>query len=702
MKRNYIGNKLRSLKKNKVVFNQFVISVAILLSVTFLSNFFLYFYFNNVLNDFYAGYVQIKNTEVVNRVSELRLRCSKVATQLMNEKSVANVLYNNQSDYLEISSAIKSINSIKAYNDIAVVTIYNEKEKLIWQDSEMLPKKYDDYIKTNKSVQYIIEAYENNDNFINTNDGNNVIAYTFKDYRGYYVIMYFNENYFAKTLFNSDKPIEYTSTLYFKDRAIANSSNADVEIDLKNIESSMKLKKNIYTYTDMKSSIVYVYTKIDNFICLSKIDYASVMKNAKRLNFVIWISTLLLLIFEIIIIYSLSDKFKGVIQEQIKSNKFVKDKYNIMKTDKAIYNLLNHEDIGISDRKLLGEYFKNDRKCRIMTFFLEDLSDSEYDDFELFVYGIINIMEESFSVLGTCKASSIASQNIGLMLTSDRTITDVEIEDKIDELRKVIDSYIGLTFSVFISTEKENIDDCIENISKYVSMSRYRFIVGQKSTIFEKDIPNCEVDSSYPEDIQRKIIASINENNTEEFEKNMNGFIESITINNYGMAQEWLLILFINIIKASQIAVNFDMINRLSTCNTLSGTVDIMKSTVYPHLYRSNKQNDPFVDVCEEMFKENYSNPDFSINDLSEKLDITSVYAGYKFKKIFNKSFNQYLAEYRIGIAREMLKKQDNKVVDIATACGFRSSTYFVTIFKKYMQMTPQDYRTYIKNQFKD
>lgn len=56
-----------------------------------------------------------------------------------------------------------------------------------------------------------------------------------------------------------------------------------------------------------------------------------------------------------------------------------------------------------------------------------------------------------------------------------------------------------------------------------------------------------------------------------------------------------------------------------------------------------------------------------------------------------------YLTEVRLEHAKELLKTTDMKSYEIAFAVGYENPSYFSKIFKKYENMTPNEYREQIK-----
>lgn len=103
------------------------------------------------------------------------------------------------------------------------------------------------------------------------------------------------------------------------------------------------------------------------------------------------------------------------------------------------------------------------------------------------------------------------------------------------------------------------------------------------------------------------------------------------------------------------------------------------------------------VDVEREIL-ENYKD-NLTLKSLSEKYFINSAYLGQIFKKHFDISFKDYLNNYRIDKACEMLLRSDDKIYEIAEAVGFNNTDYFISKFVQLKGTTPLQYRKqFLKN----
>ena len=98
------------------------------------------------------------------------------------------------------------------------------------------------------------------------------------------------------------------------------------------------------------------------------------------------------------------------------------------------------------------------------------------------------------------------------------------------------------------------------------------------------------------------------------------------------------------------------------------------------------------VDTQDKIAK-SYTDSQFTLSVLSEKLDLSSGYLSIMFKKNFGIPFQDYLLQKRMEKAKLLLLTTELKNYEIAEQVGFEDVNYFITKFKKYYQITPKQYR---------
>ena len=68
-------------------------------------------------------------------------------------------------------------------------------------------------------------------------------------------------------------------------------------------------------------------------------------------------------------------------------------------------------------------------------------------------------------------------------------------------------------------------------------------------------------------------------------------------------------------------------------------------------------------------------------------------YLGRLFKNDVGIIFHKYCLELKLERAAKMLKKTNDKTIDIAFDCGFNNISYFNRAFKAQHGVTPKEYR---------
>lgn len=83
----------------------------------------------------------------------------------------------------------------------------------------------------------------------------------------------------------------------------------------------------------------------------------------------------------------------------------------------------------------------------------------------------------------------------------------------------------------------------------------------------------------------------------------------------------------------------------------------------------------------------------FSLSDMAESLHISRGECCRFFKKMIGMTISDYLLEYRLGKATELLTSTDSSITEIAHSVGFNSASNFSALFRKKTGCTPGQYR---------
>ena len=82
-----------------------------------------------------------------------------------------------------------------------------------------------------------------------------------------------------------------------------------------------------------------------------------------------------------------------------------------------------------------------------------------------------------------------------------------------------------------------------------------------------------------------------------------------------------------------------------------------------------------------------------TLDDLCEEIHMSKEYLCRVFKEMSGISPIVYLNQYRIQQSRQLLMDSQFSITEIASRCGFNSTSYFNKLFLRYTGCTPKEYR---------
>ncbi|OOM11760.1 response regulator transcription factor [Clostridium saccharobutylicum] len=105
------------------------------------------------------------------------------------------------------------------------------------------------------------------------------------------------------------------------------------------------------------------------------------------------------------------------------------------------------------------------------------------------------------------------------------------------------------------------------------------------------------------------------------------------------------------------------------------------------------KKYNPIVLFAIKYIEENYYLNNLSVNEISNKLEVTSSYLSKLIKKETGLSFIDYLTNVRIKQAMCIMRDPVVKIYDVAELVGYSNQHYFCRAFKKIVGVSPTEYK---------
>lgn len=149
-----------------------------------------------------------------------------------------------------------------------------------------------------------------------------------------------------------------------------------------------------------------------------------------------------------------------------------------------------------------------------------------------------------------------------------------------------------------------------------------------------------------------------------------------------------------------------DSVKFLHEFNELLTDKGIMNAATVKHFFFTKFKdfNADYISDVKEYIKKidryvalNYKS-NFSLDDVAEHVGITKQYVCVLFKQHYNTTLVDYVSQYRVEQAKQLLAGTAMKISEIGGSVGFNSNSYFTKVFRQYCGIAPSEYRELSKN----
>lgn len=136
----------------------------------------------------------------------------------------------------------------------------------------------------------------------------------------------------------------------------------------------------------------------------------------------------------------------------------------------------------------------------------------------------------------------------------------------------------------------------------------------------------------------------------------------------------------------------------MNLVNSLPFMEDILRLikdrvSAYFHFLKEEHCFNPTVSRIILYVRENYSDQNFSIADISQLMNLSPTYISHLFKAEMGISLHDYLENHRMKAAKKQLRESSLSVNEIAVSVGYRNGTYFSSRFRKAFGLTPSEFK---------
>jgi len=287
-----------------------------------------------------------------------------------------------------------------------------------------------------------------------------------------------------------------------------------------------------------------------------------------------------------------------------------------------------------------------------------------------------------------------------------------DIKRMFKDLISGIEMKLDVSLVAAVGKPVKSIYEVYVSFNDAINLLQYKNAMDKRTVITFEDLKNLKDTSYYyPLDTERNIIDYLVNGQVEKAKLILNNILErnlkSIQLSKEGLTEFKFAIVAtlkrilqqLNKTTEEVFGEGSILYLELNSCSDNAQLMQKINDIFNTLALRISKEDSEFghsiVNSILHYMHQNY-NRDISLTDVADEFNISLRYVGKLLKDNLNISFKDYLSQYRIKKAKEILSKNpDITVNELAGIVGCNNVNTFIRMFKKYEGITPGEY---IKN----
>lgn len=335
-----------------------------------------------------------------------------------------------------------------------------------------------------------------------------------------------------------------------------------------------------------------------------------------------------------------------------------------------------------------------------------NLNQNIQEEFLLFKQSLIQVGREIIKTNFKGYVSEIDKDLIAM-------IVNVNFEDDVstaldiitEELKQTISNSENMNISIGVGNFYRNLNDISFSYSEAIKAINNKFYYGKDIIIRYKEMDSFDKHITYDHIVnEQKFINFIKTKDIKGIKNLINEITGEIVTNRIDeqFVKQLFSKLIVSIIDTfSDQYINIrgifsDVNNIFDTINN-ANTLDEIKVIAIESFNKiinciGDKNNNRHIEEIINYIHKNY-NKDICLNSVSQNVSLSPQYISKVFREYTGKNFTEYLAMYRLNIAKEIIVKENIPFSEVIKKIGFNNLQTFTRTFKKYEGITPGQFK---------
>ncbi|MGN0351829.1 MAG: response regulator [Roseburia sp.] len=274
--------------------------------------------------------------------------------------------------------------------------------------------------------------------------------------------------------------------------------------------------------------------------------------------------------------------------------------------------------------------------------------------------------------------------------------------DKMREMARMLKQNIGGEFRIGMGSILS-----LEDMSASYHEALEALRTSKATVAHVKDLPiGCQYEGNYPIEVERKLFAAVENGDRTGAKEEAVRFFEWMEQNCEGNTEDIRLKALEFVLWSEKIAyqsggMTYRFLDRHTYLKEVleAERMEELQSWFLQKIdcaaenvkAKKKESAHDLIDRAKKYISENYK--DISLDVISRYLDISPYYFSKLFKEKTGANFIDYVTDYKLQKAKEMIQDNTKSMKEICMDIGYANPNYFSYIFKKKVGVTPSEYR---------
>ncbi|MBB6729934.1 helix-turn-helix domain-containing protein [Cohnella zeiphila] len=361
-----------------------------------------------------------------------------------------------------------------------------------------------------------------------------------------------------------------------------------------------------------------------------------------------------------------------------------------------------------------GPQLEDWNQMAVLTLQIDALDRTRYDrnDYDLLLFAIHNMIEELIEPSGRFVPVEI-DQTVVVMYGSssaDPAEFNGALYETTENLQRQIQSFLSLTVSIGMSLPFRNIKQLPLAYREGLDALKHRLKLGEGIVIQYENLNSGKhyLKIRYPSHLENELLDAIKLADREKAKELLRSFMDNVfaaemSPQEYQVPLARLLNSLLMTMQESGISLNQvrraqgTLLEEMIDLSTVPEIEDWFWTGVIHPMLRifADRQQSQYQNISEKIIDliQRQYDTDLSLEECASRLNYNANYLSSVFRKETNVSFSEYLAAYRLHMAKKWLTETEMPVKDIAARLRYNNPQNFIRSFRKQEGITPGQYR---------